>query len=189
MELLKQILNNRINRYSWLYIIINVLSAKRSITTLLVFSSIYGILYMVSVGVISYIPDLKFEEYPLIGFTKYGIYAIITPNVYFFILYQALAFLILSSFLVGLNLTLIFHARRNKMCPFKLKLKGVSGSLPALFTSFSCCSNGLLAIAIGNATFSYLSLYSQYMAYISIAMLAIVTYLISRYIAKTGVVR
>jgi hypothetical protein len=58
------------------------------------------------------------------------------------------------------------------------------GILPAFFTSFSCCGGGFLALAIGPTAFSSLSLYSNYIAPFTIAVLAIGAILMSMKISK-----
>jgi hypothetical protein len=51
---------------------------------------------------------------------------------------------------------------------------------PALFTSFSCCGGGLLALMIGPTTFPSLSLYSRVTRHLCPRLLAVETYLMSR---------
>lgn len=65
----------------------------------------------------------------------------------------------------------------------KVEPKGLLGIFPAFFTSFSCCGGGLLALAIGPVAFSSLSLYSQYMAPLTVVTLAAGTYFISKKIS------
>lgn len=179
-----------VNRHSRFWPILDVLSERRYAVILIVSGLAYGILYMVVVGVVSYVPGLHSVTgpYPIIRFTSLGISAIIAGNVFFFIFYGAIAFLAASSFLVGLNISLMFYARRmTRACRMNRfsKSKGLLGLLPAFFTSFSCCGTGPLTLAIGSAAFSSLSLYSQYMAPMTLAVLAAGTCMMSSKVSKT----
>ncbi|AIC15502.1 hypothetical protein NVIE_1289 [Nitrososphaera viennensis EN76] len=148
----------------------------------------YAIIYMVTVGIVSYVPNLSSATgIPVFRATYLGISAIPTDNVFFFIFYGALAFLAASSILVGINTALMFYSRRlAKACGTRKRpeSKGLFGLVPAFFTSFSCCGGGLLALAIGPTAFSSLSIYSKYMAPLTVAVLAAGTYLMSRKISK-----
>jgi hypothetical protein len=150
----------------------------------------YAIAYMIIVGVISYVPGLSsITGLPVLRTTSLGLSSIVpAPGVFFFIFYSALAFLIASSFLVGLNVSLLLYSRKmSKGCGLKKTgAKGFLGIFPAFFTSFSCCGGGILALAIGPAAFSSLSLYSGYMAPLTIAALAGGTYLMSCKISRRG---
>lgn len=146
---------------------------------------------MVIVGVVSYVPGLHSTtgSYPIIRFTSLGISVIPSDNVFFFIFYGAAAFLVTSSFLVGLNVALMFYTRTmTKTCRMgkSSRSKGLFGLFPVFFTSFSCCGTGPLTLAIGPAAFSSLSLYSQYMAPLTVAVLAAGTYIMSSKINKEG---
>jgi hypothetical protein len=181
-----------INHRSRFLPIFHVLSERRYAAILLSSGLAYGVLYMVIVGVVSYVPGLHSTTdslIPNIRFTSLGISAIPSDNVFFFILYGAVAFLVTSSFLVGLNVALMFYARRvTKTCMMSRSSKsnGLFGLFPAFFTSFSCCGTGPLTLAIGPAAFSSLSLYSQYMAPLTVAVLAAGTYIMSSKISKEG---
>lgn len=171
--------------------IFHVLSERRYAAILLSSGLAYGVLYMVIVGVVSYVPGLHSTtgSYPSIRFTSLGISAIPSDNMFFFIFYGAVAFLVTSSFLVGLNVALMFYARRmTKTCMISKssKSKGLFGLFPAFFTSFSCCGTGPLTLAIGPAAFSSLSLYSQYMAPLTVVVLAAGTYIMLSKISKEG---
>jgi hypothetical protein len=149
---------------------------------------IYAVIYMVTVGIISYVPGLSSASgIPIFRSSYIGISAIPADNVYFFIFYGALAFLVASSFLVGINTALMFYSRKvAKACGIKKKpeSKGLFGLIPAFFTSFACCGGGLLALAIGPIAFSSLSIYSKYMAPLTVAVLAAGTHFMSKKISK-----
>jgi hypothetical protein len=148
----------------------------------------YAIIYMVTVGIISYVPGLSSAPgIPGFRASYIGIYAIPVDNVYFFIFYGALVFLIASSFLVGINTALMFYSRKvAKACGTRKRpeSRGFFGLIPAFFTSFACCGGGLLALAIGPTAFSSLSIYSKYLAPLTVAVLAAGTYFLSRKISK-----
>lgn len=160
----------------------HVLKTEKYLRILLASGLAYAFAYMVIVGIISYIPGLSSATgLPVFRATYLGISIIPADNIFFFIFYGALAFLVASSFLVGLNIALLFYSRKiGSACGIKhTGSKGFLGLLPAFFTSFSCCGGGLLALAIGPTAFSSLSLYSQYMAPLTVAVLAAGTYLMS----------
>jgi len=171
--------------------IFDVLRTKKYLGISLPFGLIYAFVYMFAVGIVSYVPGLisASGHYPMIRFTHVGISVIPVSDISFFILYGALAFLIASSFLVGLNVALMFYSRKvSRACGIKnnkrIGSKGFLGLLPAFFTSFACCGGGLLALVIGPTVFSSLSLYGQYMAPITVAVLAAGTFFISNKISK-----
>jgi hypothetical protein len=148
----------------------------------------YAIIYMVTVGIISYVPGLSSTS-GIPGFrTSYiGISAIPADNIYFFIFYGALTFLVASSILVGINTALMFYSRKvAKACGIRKRpeSKGFFGLIPAFFTSFACCGGGLLALAIGPTAFSSLSIYSNYLAPLTVAVLAAGTYFMSKKLSK-----
>jgi hypothetical protein len=149
----------------------------------------YTVIYMVTVGIISYVPGLSSASgIPVFRASYLGISAIPADNIYFFIFYGALAFLVASSFLVGINTALMFYSRKvAKACEIRKsrpESKGFFGLIPAFFTSFACCGGGLLALAIGPTAFSSLSIYSKFMAPLTVAVLAAGTYFMSRKIIK-----
>jgi hypothetical protein len=149
---------------------------------------VYAAIYMVTVGIISYVLGLSSASgIPVFRVSYLGISAIPADNIYFFIFYGALAFLVASSFLVGINTALMFYSRKvAKACGIRKRpeSKGLFGLIPAFFTGFSCCGGGLLALAIGPTAFSSLSIYSKYMAPLTVAVLAAGTYLMSKKISK-----
>ena len=169
--------------------IFHVLRTRKYLGILLAFGLIYAFVYMVVVGIISYVPGLTSASgnYPMIRPTSIGISIIPANDIFFFIFYGALAFVVASSFLVGLNVALMFYSRKAGMaCEIRkpAESKGFLGLLPAFFTSFACCGGGLLALVIGPTAFSSLSLYGQYMAPITLAVLAAGTYFTSSKISK-----
>jgi hypothetical protein len=148
----------------------------------------YAIIYMITVGIISYVPGLSSTSgIPVFHSSVIGISAIPADNLYFFIFYGALAFLVVSSFLVGINTAMMFYLRKvAKACGIRKRpeSKEFFGLIPAFFTSFACCGGGLLALAIGPAAFSTLSIYSNYIAALTMAVLAAGTYFMSERISK-----
>jgi hypothetical protein len=134
---------------------------------------------MVLVGIISYVPGLTSASgvYPMIRFTTFGISLIPSNDISFFILYEALAFLAASSFLVGLNVALLFYSRR-RACGIAghKQAGGLLGLLPAFFTNFACCGGGLIALVVGPTAFFYLSTYGPYIAPLTVTALAAGTY-------------
>lgn len=149
---------------------------------------VYATIYMIAVGIISYVPGLSSDTgFPVFRITYYGISAIPADNIFFFIFYGALAFLVASSFLVGINTALAFYSRRiEKACGIRKRpeAKSLFGIIPALFTNFSCCGGGLLALAIGPTAFSSLFIYNKYMAPLTVVVLAAGTYFVSKRISK-----
>jgi hypothetical protein len=144
---------------------------------------------MIAVGIISYVPGLTSASgIPVFRAYYIGISAIPADNIYFFIFYGALAFLVASSILVGINTALMFYSRKvAKACGIRKRpeSKGLFGLIiPAFFTSFACCGGGLLALAIGPTAFSSLSIYSKFMAPLTVAVLAAGTYFMSKKISK-----
>jgi|SRR5215218_1598027 len=168
--------------------ILGVLKTRRYAVILVASGIAYAFLYMIVVGIISYVPGLTSAlGIPVFRASYIGISAIPADNIYFFIFYGALAFLVASSFLIGINTALMFYSRRlAKVCGMKKRpeSKGLFGLVPAFFTSFSCCSGGLLAFAIGPTTFSSLSIYSKFMAPLTVAVLATGTYFMSKKLSK-----
>lgn len=165
--------------------IIHVLQKGKYRAIVIACGLIYAISYMLIVGIVSYVPGLSSATtgVPVLRLTSLGISSVPADNIFFFIFYGALVFLVASSFLVGLNVALILYSRKVTMVCSKAKRvepKGLFGIFPAFFTSFSCCGGGLLAIAIGPIAFSSLSLYSQYMAPLTVVALAAGTYFISK---------
>lgn len=148
----------------------------------------YAVIYMVTVGIISYVPGLSSASgIPVFRAYYIGLSAIPADNIYFFIFYGALAFLVTSSILVGINTALMFYSRNVlKVCGIRKRpeSKGFFGLIPAFFTSFACCGGGFLALAIGPTAFSSLSIYSKYMAPLTVAVLAAGTYFMSKKISK-----
>jgi hypothetical protein len=172
--------------------IFHVIKSKRYLGVLLASGLLYAAVYMVVVGIISYVPGLTSAtgSYPMIRSTAAGISIIPANDFFFFIIYGALAFLVASSFLVGLNVALMFYSRKaGQVCGIKnsnkrTESKAFLGLLPAFFTSFACCGGGLLALVIGTTAFSSLSLYGEYMAPITLAVLAAGTFFMSSKISK-----
>lgn len=169
--------------------IFHVIKSKRYLGILLSSGLGYTAVYMVLVGIISYVPGLTSAtgNYPMIRLSPIGISIIPAQDIFFFIFFSALAFVVASSFLVGLNVALMFYSRKvGVSCGISkhAEPKGFLGLLPAFFTSFACCGGGLLALVIGPAAFSSLSLYSQYTAPITVAALATSTYFMSSKISK-----
>ncbi|GBC71172.1 hypothetical protein HRbin02_00951 [Candidatus Calditenuaceae archaeon HR02] len=169
--------------------IFHVIKSKSYLGILLASGLAYASFYMVAVGVIRYGPGLTSftDNYPMIRLYSIGILVIPAPDVFFFIFYDALAFVIVSSFFVGLNVALTFYSRRlAAVCRVRKPtgLEGFLGLLPAFFTSFACCGGGLMVSVIGAIAFSSLSLYSRYMAPLTVAVLALGTFSISDKISK-----
>lgn len=168
--------------------VMHVLRTRRYQLIILVSAVIYALSYMFILGIISYLPGLDSitDTYPLVVVTSYGISIIPTSNIYFFVLYETIAFIVTSSFLVGLNISLIFYLRKvGKSCGIRsINIKGIFGIIPAFFTSFACCGGGLLILVIGSTIFSSLALYSKYMVPLTIGVLAVGTFIMSRKISK-----
>lgn len=168
--------------------ILNVIRSRRYLGILAGSGLAYAIVYMLVVGIISYVPGMHSASgtYPVVRATAIGLSVVPAEGIFVFIFYGALAFLIASSFLVGLNFALMFYSRKvARACRIKkTESKGLLGLLPAFFTSFSCCGGGFLALAIGPAAFSSLSIYSNYMAPMTVAVLAAGTYFMSNRTSK-----
>ncbi|MGH9951789.1 MAG: hypothetical protein ACRD5J_09200 [Nitrososphaeraceae archaeon] len=176
------------NHASKLLAIKHVLATRRYQLITLVFAAAYAISYMLILGIISYYPGLSSitNTYPVFRVTSYGISIIPVADIYIFVFYQTIAFIMVSSFFVGINVALIYYSRKlGKICGLRsINVKSIFGIIPTFFTSFACCGGGLLALVIGPAAFSSLALYSKYMAPLTIAVLAIGTFLMSRKISK-----
>lgn len=155
----------------------------------------FALIYMFVVGVISYYPDWEADwdaiNFPVVRSSSLGITIIPYNHVFVFVFYSTLAFIVISSFLVGLNVSLMVYSRKmSRSCGIKAKNVGSRsffGLLPAFFTSFACCGGGLLTALMGATAFGALSLYSQYMAPVTIAALATGTYLASSKISRSCV--
>jgi hypothetical protein len=153
----------------------------------------YAVVYMFAIGIVSYYPGfapLKITT-PIVSANSLGIMIIPGNYIFIFMFYNAIAFLVVSSFLVGFNIALMFYSRNiAKSCKcstirnMSIASRGMFGILPSFFTSFACCGGGLLAFVIGPTAFSSLALYSSYMAPITIAVLAAGTVLMSRKISR-----
>jgi hypothetical protein len=166
-----------------------VLRTRRYQLIIFISAAIYALSYTFILGIISYYPGLSSitNIYPIIRVTSYGISVIPLPNIFIFVFYQTIAFIITSSFLVGLSIALIFYSRKlNKICRTRSLegAKGLFGILPAFFTSFACCGGGLMALAIGPTAFSMLAIYSNFMTPVTIAALAGGIYFMSVKISK-----
>jgi hypothetical protein len=166
-----------------------VLRTRKYHLIMLTSAAIYVLSYMFILGTISYYPGLSSitNTYPIIRATSYGISVIPFPNVFIFVFYQTIAFIMTSSFLVGLNVALMFYSRKlDKFCGTRSLegAKGLFGILPAFFTSFVCCGGGLMALVIGPTAFSMLAIYGNFMALVTIAALTGGTYFMLLKISK-----
>jgi hypothetical protein len=175
---------------------------------ILLISIIYALVYIHIVGIILYLPSpLEFvNSTPFIRVTSYGIVFMPTKTIYMFAFWHAIAFIIVTSLLVGINIALLlryrwliksccrvdhyyYNNKKSRKSNHKEdnSIKGVpsviASMIPAFFTSFSCCGGGLLALAIGPIAFSYLTIYGMYIALLTIAMLLTSTYMLSRSIS------
>lgn len=179
----------RSNLTSKLLPIKHVLITRRYQLIVFISAAIYALSYTFILGIISYYPGLSSitNIYPIIRATSYGISVIPFPNIFIFVFYQTITFIITSSFLVGLSIALIFYSRKlNKFCRIRSLegTKGLFGILPAFFTSFACCGGGLMTLAIGPTAFSMLAIYSNFMAPMTIAALTGGIYFMSMKISK-----
>jgi hypothetical protein len=174
---------------------VSVLKTRRYQLIMLGSGITYALVYMFAVGIISYYPGFGplNVSTPVVRADSLGV--IIMPGHYIFIFmfYYTIPFLVVSSFLVGLNIALMFYSRKvTKLCScdssriknMSITSRGIVGILPSFFTSFACCGGGLMALVIGPTAFSSLALYSSYMAPITIAVLATSTVITSRKISN-----
>jgi hypothetical protein len=167
--------------------ILNVLKARRYRWMILGIGVAYALIYMVFVGVISYVPIVKSASgMPVVNFYSYAATIIPADGIWIAFFYWPMAFITISSFLAGLNIALIIYGRKvskscsiGKMCP-----RGIFGLLPAFLTPALCCGGGILAMIVGATAFSYLAAYNNFLAPISSAALAAGTYLTSMKISK-----
>jgi len=173
---------------------------------ILLISIIYALVYIHIVGVILYLSSpLEFvNSTPFILVTSYGIVFMPTKTIYIFAFWHTIAFIIVTSLLVSINIALILRYRwliksccgvdhyynkksRNSNQKEDNNIKCIpsviASMIPAFFTSFSCCGGGLLTLAIGPIAFSYLTIYGMYIALLTIAMLLTSTYMLSRSIS------
>ncbi|MEM2923671.1 MAG: hypothetical protein QW560_04580 [Candidatus Nitrosocaldus sp.] len=148
----------------------------------------YAIAYMFIVGIISYYPTVDLAKYfpsiPFIRFLSIGIMAVLSNNLYFFAFYHAIAFMMITGFLVGLNVALLIHARRVRCCNINTTNRTFLSLIPAFFTSFACCSGGILVYAIGPLAFGYLAVYGIHFALITIVLLMASNYLTAKRIVN-----
>ncbi|MGH9977701.1 MAG: hypothetical protein ACRD8Z_17985 [Nitrososphaeraceae archaeon] len=169
--------------------VISLLRIRRYQAIILISAAIYSLAYTITLGIISYYPGLGSlaGTYPMIRTTSYGISIIPIPDIYIFVFYQTIGFIVTSSFLVGLNVALIFYSRKlGNYCGVKksLNIKGIFGVIPAFFTSFACCGGGLMTFILGPTAFSMLAIHSNYMALVTVAALAGGAFLMSMKVSK-----
>ncbi len=173
--------------------ILSVLTTRKYQLIMLGSAIIYVVVYSFAVGIISYYPGfapLKITT-PIVSANSLGIMIIPGNYIFIFMFYYTIAFLIVSSFLVGFNIALMLYSRNiTKSCKcgtitnMSITSGGMFGILPSFFTSFVCYGGGLLALVIGPTAFSSLALYSNYMAPITIAVLAAGSVLMYRKISR-----
>lgn len=148
----------------------------------------YALIYMVFVGVISYVPTVKSASgMPVIRFSSIGVALIPADGIWIFLFYWAVAFIAISSFLAGLNIALVFYGRKvsdGSCSTGDMSPRGIFGLFLAFFTPAICCGGGLLALAVGATAFSYLAASNNFLAPITIAALAAGTYLLSARISR-----
>jgi len=156
-----------------------ILNTRKYQLVMLVSALIYSVVYMFAVGIISYYPGfapLKVST-PIVGANSLGVMVIPGSYIFIFAFYSAIAFLIVSSLLIGLSVALMVYSRDlGKTCGHckinTIKSGAILAIIPSFLTSFSCCGGGLVAFVIGPVAFSSLALYSNYMAPLTIAALA-----------------
>jgi len=161
--------------------VLYVLKSRKYRFTMLMSGMVYALVYMFVVGIISYYPGfapLRVST-PVINPTTIGLMIIPGHYIFVFAFYSAIGFMAVSSFLVGLNISLILRLRSLRRTSgyycyrtTTISSGGILSTLPAFLTTFSCCGGGLLAFVIGPVAFSSLALYSNYMALLTIAALA-----------------
>jgi hypothetical protein len=171
----------------------SVLTTRKYQLIMLGSAMIYAVVYIFAVGITSYYPGfapLKVTT-PIVSANSLGIMIIPGNYIFIFMFYYTIAFLVVSSFLVGINIVLMFYSRnitRSCKCGtitnMSIGSRGMFGILPSFFTSFACCGGGLLALVIGPTAFSSLAMYSSYMAPMTIAVLAAGSVLMSRKISR-----
>jgi len=162
--------------------VLYVLKSRKYRFIMLMSGMVYALVYMFVVGIISYYPGfapLKVST-PVINPTTIGLTIVPGHYIFVFAFYSAIGFMAVSSFLVGLNISLILRLRNLRRTSgyyccrtTTISSGGILSTLPAFFTTFSCCGSGLLALVVGPTTFSSLALYSHYLAPLSIAALTI----------------
>lgn len=148
----------------------------------------YIFAYMLVVGIISYYPtfDLSsvFSTIPYVRLTSIGIIAALSNHLYFFAFYHAIAFMMITAFLLGLNIALLLYARGLRCCTLPAINRTFAPFIPAFFTSFACCGGGILVYAIGPVAFGYLGVYSIYFAIITVTLLVRSNHLTARMILQ-----
>ena len=185
--------------------IVSVLKKRRYQLIVLGSALIYALVYMFAVGIISYYPGfgpLNVSS-PVVRTDLDAVIIVLGHYIFIFMYYYTIVFLVISSFFVGINIALMFYSRKiSKLCPCNsigtnnnsnsisrsrnlgIASRGILGIIPSFFASFACCGGGLMALVIGPTAFSSLALYSNYMAPITIAVLGIGTFLMSRKICS-----
>src|SRR6266487_2397200 len=171
--------------------ILSIVRTRKYQLIMLVSAAVYVLIYTYVVGIISYYPGLALLKVnaPIISTNSLGIMIIPGNYIFIFVFYSAIAFLTLSSILVGLNVALMAYSRNlSKTCSHcqitNIRSNGILAILPAFFTSFSCCGGGLLAFIVGAAAFSSLAVYSSYVAPLTTAVLATGIWVMSRKITQ-----
>lgn len=159
--------------------IMSILNTRKYQLVMSVSAIIYSVVYMFAVGIISYYPGLASLKVStlVVGANSLGIMVIPGNYIFIFAFYSAIAFLVVSSPLIGLSVALMVYSRDlSKTCGHgkinTIKSGAILAILPSFLTSFSCCGGGLLVFAIGPIAFSSLALYSNYMAPLTIGVLA-----------------
>lgn len=167
--------------------ILDVLKTSRYRWMILGIGLAYALIYMVFVGVISYIPTLKLATgMPVIRLYSILVTIIPADGIWIAFFYWPMVFVAISSFLAGLNIALIFYGRKvSKICSIRnTGTRGIFGLFLAFFTPGICCGGGMLALAVGATAFSYLAASSNFLAPVSSAALAAGTYLTSMKISS-----
>jgi hypothetical protein len=173
--------------------ILFVLNTRKYQLIMLVSAITYALTYMFAIGIISYYPGFAplIVSSPVISANSLGVIVIPISYVFVFASYSAIVFLIVSSFLIALNIALVLYLRsvsNTLSCARRItnvNTRRILGILPAFFTSFSCCGGGFMALILGPTAISSLALYSQYMASVTIAVLLVATIFTSMKISRS----
>jgi len=168
--------------------IVDVLKTRRYRWMILGIGVAYALLYMVFVGVISYVPTVKSASgMPVVSFYSVAVTIIPADGIWIAFFYWPIAFIAISSLLAGLNIALIFYGRKvskGSCSTGNMAPRGIFGLCLAFFTPALCCGGGMLALAVGATAFSYLAASNNFLAPMSSAALAAGTYLVSTKISK-----
>ena len=160
-----------------------LLSVATAISYVLAYLFITGAAVYFPNGIPPILKNLEGLEPPLLKTTYRGVYFVPSENLASFVTYEAMPFLVVTSLLFGLSISLFMLNRRiETSC--RLPGMGMFGIIPAVFTTFSCCGGGMMLLAIGPAAFSTVVANSPYFLTASVVTMLAGTVVLARRATK-----